>query len=55
MVEFRPVCKKCKVVLNWDGFASMGSSHSNYYKCGTCGRVVEIYDRDLRINPNKKF
>jgi anaerobic ribonucleoside-triphosphate reductase len=36
------------------GYASMGGSHSNYYKCSNCGRVVEIYDRDLDYTEPKR-
>lgn len=42
-----PKCKKCKETLHFAGYASMGGSHSNYYRCPECKRVVEIYDRDL--------
>lgn len=48
MSDVEPKCKDCKSRLSWAGFASMGGSHSNYYKCRGCGRAVEIYDRDLR-------
>ena len=39
-------CNKCGKGIFWIGFASMGGSHSNYYKCVGCGRIYEIYDRD---------
>ena len=42
-----PVCKKCDGRLYFGGYARMGGSHSNYYKCKSCDRVVEISDRDL--------
>ena len=45
-----PICKIDKVELHFSGFASMGGSHSNYYKCGSCGREVIIYDSDLEMN-----
>ncbi|KKK82139.1 hypothetical protein LCGC14_2806350, partial [marine sediment metagenome] len=54
-----PVCKDCDVSLRFDGYASMGGNHSNYYKCPKCERVVTIYDYDLpHIEvkaPTKKF
>ena len=37
--------EKCNGRLSFIGYASMGSSHSNYYKCDKCGNVYEIYDR----------
>lgn len=42
-------CKECKSRMYWDGYASMGGSHSNYYKCTNreCGRVIEVYDREF--------
>jgi hypothetical protein len=49
-MSLTPVCKKCKVDLHWDGFASMGSSHSNWYICPKCGQHFVIADEDL----NKK-
>lgn len=51
MPHVRPKCTKCGEQLYWDGYASMGGSHSNYYRCPKCDRVVEIYDRDLPYNP----
>lgn len=38
--------KGCNGDLDFIGYASMGSSHSNYYKCDKCGNVYEIYDRN---------
>jgi tRNA(Ile2) C34 agmatinyltransferase TiaS len=43
-----PYCKKCGHEMYWNGYASMGSSHSNYYRCSNCRRCVEIYDSDLK-------
>jgi phage FluMu protein Com len=40
-------CWQCGSELGWAGYASMGGSHSNYYKCAKCKKVVEIYDRVL--------
>lgn len=54
-VEAHPVCKKCGGNLIWNEFGSMGSSHSNIYKCVDCGRKVEIYDHELWINLKKEF
>jgi uncharacterized protein YbcV (DUF1398 family) len=45
--------KKCKGELYFIGYASMGGSHSNYYKCDECKAIYEIYDRD--INNSKEY
>ncbi len=46
----RKICKcspyNCNGSLNFTGYASMGSSHSCYYKCEKCKAVYVIYDRD---------
>ncbi len=39
--------KKCKGYLSFQGYASMGGSHSNYYICNDCKAVYIIYDRDI--------
>jgi hypothetical protein len=47
------VCKHCGNTLVWDGFAGMGSSHSNWYVCDNeeCERYnkpIVVYDEDLQ-------
>jgi len=49
----KPYCKECKILLKYDGPARMGSFHSNWYKCPSCKKVVEIYDCDL--NTEKEY
>jgi uncharacterized protein YbcV (DUF1398 family) len=44
--------EKCNGNLLFHDFASMGGSHSNYYKCTKCGNIYEIYDRD-EDNPSE--
>ena len=39
--------KKCKGRLRFAGYASMGSSHSNYYVCSECEAAYVIYDHDI--------
>jgi len=48
-MEKTPICRKCNVALSFDGFASMGSSHSNWYRCKKCGNTYLIRDEDLVI------
>jgi len=51
-MERTPVCRICGEPLVFNGFASMGSSHSNWYCCEneSCernGKNVLIADKDL--------
>ena len=47
MPHIKPKCKEDGEELFFYNWGSMGGSHSSYYKCPKCKRVVEIYDRDL--------
>ncbi len=47
-----PYCKKHRISLTFDGYASMGSFHSNYYTCSKCEKTIEIKDACLR---NRKY
>lgn len=38
--------RKCDGSLSFDGYAGMGSFHSNYYKCPDCGNIYKIYDHN---------
>jgi hypothetical protein len=59
-MEKIPVCRHCGKPLKFNGFASMGSSHSNWYICDNDDCPVEhqnilirdedlICDRELRV------
>ena len=45
-----PYCKKHRISLIFDGYASMGSFHSNYYNCPKCKKTIEIKDACLGGN-----
>jgi hypothetical protein len=38
------VCNICGGDMLWDGFGSMSTRHSNFYKCRRCDHETEIYD-----------
>ncbi len=44
----KPWCKDCNVPMHFHEFGSMGSFHSNYYKCSKCGKIVLVRDYDLK-------
>lgn len=41
-------CKYCGATMNWSGFGSMSTSHSNFYKCSRCEHEAEVYDSEMR-------
>lgn len=47
------LCKECDGRLCLDSTGKMGSRHSNFYKCNKCGRVVEIYDDEIKVEVKK--
>ena len=59
-MERIPVCKICGNRLSFNGFAGMGSSHSNWYICDTdgCsrkGKDILITDDDLRCDSKMRI